>query len=295
VDTVPVISTAGLYYSPQINPNTGAVGYFLLFSPDGTKVGAIVSYVYAITGLLLDSLELFDFNKNTGAFTNISNIPIDTSAAYFCFSPNSQFLYMEMGYWMHTLYQWDISSGINSIINNSKTIIHNGILKGIAPAMQLGKNGKIYMGTATAQINPSDTLSVINYPNLQGAACGLQLKTVPLKRHIQNNFPNFVSNFLVNDSSSNCTTGLKEIDRSDYFEVYPNPATDYVLIKNDSEYYLANYEARFCDVTGREIYSHKFNSSEAIIPTKQYTNGMYILQISSEHKLIVNKKIIIQH
>ena len=288
IDTVPVVSSVGTDYNIPLQFGQYNGGYNIVFTPDGSKAGVTIIYSWGSSGIP-DNFELFDFNKTTGIFSNAINIPIDTFSFICGFSPNSQLLYKEMGYLVSNMYQYDISSGIDSIIINSKTLVHTGKRK-LAAGYQIGADGKIYMQQETFVFYPVDSLSVINYPNVQGIGCDVQERVFPLHRKTGWRLTNFVSNFVINDSTSLCTTGIDEI-KANEFTIYPSPADDFILIRNIKN---QNFECTIYDFTARLISRTSIGGSEITVSTKHFNNGIYLLKLYSKN-LMETQKILVQH
>src|SRR5690606_11670754 len=82
------------------------------------------------------------------------------------FSPDGTKLYASSP-GTHHLYQWDLCAGSDSLIRASLYTMSTGTVS--LHGMQLAPDGKIYCAS-----NPS--LSVINNPDLAGAACGFSLQ-----------------------------------------------------------------------------------------------------------------------
>ena len=104
-----ILSTPyGLSYTTQnlgfLFRNTDGAGQ-CLFSPDGTKFAR-----FAID----EGLNCSDFDRCTGTFSNIRNIPQTAFPAWqgcegLSFSPNSRFLYLSYGTYLYQVDTWDTS------------------------------------------------------------------------------------------------------------------------------------------------------------------------------------------
>ncbi|MBX3164924.1 MAG: T9SS type A sorting domain-containing protein [Bacteroidetes bacterium] len=156
VNTTAVVSTIGQMYSSFFS--------CMKFSPTGQKLGAVVD-LGSIGGIA----ELYDFDNSTGVVSNsltLINSLTSTSAfpsVYGCeFSPDGTKFYSSGSY--GTIIQWDLSTGSNPAILASAAILGYGVFR----SMQLAPNGKIYI----AAIN-SQSISIINNPNIAGSGCNL--------------------------------------------------------------------------------------------------------------------------
>ena len=86
-------------------------------------------------------------------------------------------------------------------------------------------------------------------------------------------------------------TGISKIQSSGLsIVVYPNPAKDKLVIKNES---LSSY-AYFImsDASGRVILKDELNSNEQTIDLSQFANGMYLLQIKDGEQTLKSVKVI---
>ncbi len=167
------------------------------FSPDGRKF----AYVMA-----RDSMNILDFDRCTGMFSNEIILAINDSAVGrgVAFSTNSQVMYVSS---MLYIYQYNLNS-VN--IDSTKTIIANfdGFADMTPPfyttfyLSQLANDGKIYVNTG----NSTSSLTVINDPDSLGLKCnilqhGFQLPTI--NAFTLPNFPNY---FLGPEIGSACDT-----------------------------------------------------------------------------------------
>ncbi|GIV35568.1 MAG: hypothetical protein KatS3mg031_3103 [Chitinophagales bacterium] len=164
-------------------------------------------------------------------FSNAFDLDIDTSILFITFSPNNSKLYLETGKQYARLYQFDLSVGIDSIINLSKTLIHaNNPYYGIGLDGQIGLDGKIYLTIEHINPFPRDALSVIENPNTQGI---VRVFDQSLNgRWARQGLPNFVSNFLTNEQPAPCkyTFVYDNSDEIDNTIIYPNPADEWIQL-----------------------------------------------------------------
>jgi len=160
VNQTSVLSSTGHHHN-------GGFGFCMAANQEGTQLAA--------TFLNIDSVYLYDFDLSTGKITNtiafkqnyIGNLSYGLE-----FSPNGQLLYLSA--WNScTISQFDLTAGSSSAITASEVSIGDAAPGG--GNLQLGPDGKIY-GARTAV----DTISVINSPNIIGAACGFNSAGVSL-------------------------------------------------------------------------------------------------------------------
>jgi gliding motility-associated-like protein len=172
--SAPVKSKVGIMHA-SINGlgfNGEGIGY-MKFSSNGQKIG-LATYSGPNT------MELFDFNLNTGQITNpITEVfptvdPLD--GLYGCtFSPDNSKFYVSFIVSdpfsfsnISRIYQYNMLAGSNAAILSSKTLVDSSIL--FNGALQNGPNGKLYI-TTIGSTNPGP-INVIPNPNNLGTACG---------------------------------------------------------------------------------------------------------------------------
>lgn len=130
------------------------------------------------------TIDLFDFDLTTGLLTMLAttNISGSNGNLYGCeLSPLGNMLYTSEGFassgsTIRKLYQWNISAGTLSnphIVASGPNVFNNRYKYN---ALQLGPNDKIYCSEESS----ISSLSVIQYPNLPGSACGWSSMTEPI-------------------------------------------------------------------------------------------------------------------
>lgn len=82
------------------------------------------------------------------------------------------------------------------------------------------------------------------------------------------------------------TLGLSETDEKSKLSIYPNPTTDYLYIKSDTEI----KEIQISDLNGRIINNLNFQDNKMNLTSLQ--TGIYFAKISDENGKIITKKII---
>ena len=168
-----------------------SIGY-LKFSSDGKKLGSV-------TYTNLNTMEIFDFDANTGIISNPItenygfNASFPYSGLYGCtFSPdNSRFYVSYFGSGEDSkIFQYDMLAGTSTAILNSKTEIVSS--PNAIGALQNGPNGKMYISVYGAS-----SLDIIHSPNVLGTACNYQSSAQPLATGFATfGLPVIVENFL---------------------------------------------------------------------------------------------------
>ncbi len=161
LNTTPVISTCGTL------PLMSYLGGLIKFSEDRKKMVATCMVAYDIGGI-----ELYDFNSATGIVSNPDLIESGFTSDYYgtSFSPNGSRLYTNII--SDSVYQFDLTAPPGTIGATKKGV---GFMTDIGD-LKLGPDGKIYGANASN----SPVLSVINKPDLLGAACQFVLNGVSL-------------------------------------------------------------------------------------------------------------------
>lgn len=151
----PVVSNVGAVVSSNI---VYSIGY-LKASPNGNQIAA--------ARWQMNSVELFDFNKQTGSLSNpISFGNYSNGSPYGVeFSPNSTLLYVaECNSSSDNIFQYNLLAGSANAIINSRISIAS--LSKMGGALQLAPDQKIYQSLCLG-----DTLGVINNPDVLGIGC----------------------------------------------------------------------------------------------------------------------------
>jgi len=194
VNPVPVVSSAGMFVpSTPVEYSVGC----MKASPDGSKL--------AIAHFKLGA-EVMDFNNSTGVVSGggslfLPNVSYgNPPGAYGVeFSPSSKYLYVAGDYnaggpFANYVLQYDVTQPDINSIRSSKYIVAWKQLVGTAytnfGTLQTGPDGKIYL----AEI-PVSSLSVIDHPNLPGAACGFNYRSLDLQRTGTYGLPSFIQSY----------------------------------------------------------------------------------------------------
>ncbi len=169
-----------------------AIGYMKV-SPEGNKLAA-VSYT-------TNTVELFDFNNNTGRISNIKKIKGVRTPYGLEFSPSGNLLYIS-SFKDRSVYQYNIKNGtLTNIIWDT--------WGGYGGALQIAPNGKIYVARNGSAISPDgETLDVIENPDGEGESCNYITKGQKLGgRYCGLGLPNFVNSIfaLTFDYHTDCS------------------------------------------------------------------------------------------
>lgn len=89
----------------------------------------------------------------------------------------------------------------------------------------------------------------------------------------------------------NYTVGVKELNQTPSFSMYPNPANDLVSIQlNNSK----NGTVKIVDLVGNVVYSETISSSKTL-NTSEFKNGIYFVTIESEGQRMTSRKLVVKH
>jgi hypothetical protein len=136
-----------------------------------------------VASYIIPILEIFDFDNSTGTVSNpltiyYNGVPNIVGPWSLSFSPDNSKLYAVPSTLSGDscyLYQYDLSSGVPSVISASQQLIALSISSSSTNelgALQMGPDGKIYISRLL-----SDTLAVIKNPNSLGLGCNFQFNS----------------------------------------------------------------------------------------------------------------------
>src|SRR5690554_6178255 len=102
--------------------------------------------------------------------------------------------------------------------------------------------------------------------------------------------PKTKSNMVLNSKSEELNNILYNVN------IYPNPAADYTSIQWEIFDELRDAHYRVLDLNGRELLTGALtsNKGEEIIDTRKLEQGVYIIGIYNNQKLMVNKKLVVE-
>jgi len=180
VNTTPVVSSIGSYIGGNV---ISLARGQIKISPDGSQLAVVRSEG-------LSEVQLFDFDAITGLLSNpitVLDLPVNELVYGVEFSPNSSVLYCSVV--GNGVYQYNLQAG------NAQDIINSQLLITTLPrpyaAMQLAKNGKIYVAKFNQQI-----IDVIDNPNVIGLGCNYQFEHLSLNgRFSRSGLPPFIQSF----------------------------------------------------------------------------------------------------
>jgi hypothetical protein len=280
----------------------------LNFSPNGTKMVMI-----NLAGLM----ELYDFDRCTGVLSNPVTIHPEPSAAPYgrfwgCeFSASGRFLYVSTYLDSASrLFQYDLQSvdpfaTRDTLEYSTNGLIGNGFLK-------RGPDQKIYFGHAwECQAFPycypypdsvynyvNMNLSVINYPDSLGAACGYAPFSFYLGgKRTYYGLPNNPDYDLPALAGSPCDTLVSinepaNVSTNPNLHVYYAPDWETAFINAD-KLKGKNYRLRMVDVLGKEVYSESGSLNSQYftrdLNCASFASGIYLITFETEKERLVKK------
>ena len=87
------------------------------------------------------------------------------------------------------------------------------------------------------------------------------------------------------------TTGIAEQTPNNGATIYPNPANDYITIKTNSN---KKQVITITDITGKIIYTTTILSEKTIINTKDFSQGVYAVQVQAGDAVETRKVIVVR-
>jgi len=260
------------------------------FSTDGSK--------YIINGGTY--VHIWDFDRCTGVLTDPVqfSLPPNSSTGYgIAVSPNSRYLYVTNIYQIlqYDLQAPDIAASIDTVA------IYDGSANPFGSTffmLQLAPDGKIY-GSCT---NAESVLHVIDYPDSAGKACHVRQHGLQLPAYCAYglpNYPNFRLGPLVGSGCDTLAVGLDAAagagrDRP-LLRIYPNPATDEVVVELAGFGNLAGLGIEITNLQGRivAVQAVAGKVSSTAISLANMPAGAYIVKLTRDGSLLYTGKLLV--
>jgi hypothetical protein len=237
------------------------------FSPDGKTYARFH---------LLEGVEMFDFDRRTGTFSNPRHLPFweelvqgDQLGDGLEFSPDSKKLYV---CYNTALFQFDLSA--DDVFGSLQLIdtLHIDTTEFFRPSfyqMQLAPNSKIYMSC----LNGTMVLHVIDEPNNLGRSCNFVQRGFRLRTYNAFTMPYFPNFRLGRDT----TVSVTEHNPSEKLYIYPNPSNTYIYLSG-----LDKYEGNLIQIyngNGALVKQETLTSNKIEVSTLPI--GMYYLRLGN--------------
>jgi hypothetical protein len=286
----PVVSAAGQDYAITQQSYNLNGGYGLVFSPNGNLAASRVIWNYIITGLPTQ-MQIVQFDKNAGLFSNSIDLLVDTTATCGFFSGDNSKFYFESCYWPPCrMHQFELTTFEEVAVNQSRVLVWQSWVN-ISNDGLVGQDGKLYLAGewdyVTSTPNPY-FLSVIEFPNEPGPGCNVVHGAQPLGTgRARQGLPNFVSDFTVNVPPPVCVLNVANESLSEgvQWTVFPNPTTDHLYIRSHGATEVDANIALY-DFTGKLCFSYSLLAglTETRIALPPLPNGMYLLEIKTKSR-----------
>ena len=256
------------------------------FSPDGSK--------FAMYDALND-LDIFDFDRCNGIFSNPIHVSINDNAAGggVAFSSSSQVLYVSSTAYV---YQFDLSAA-NIPSTKTTVAIWDTFYSPQPPAAtsfylsQLAPDGKIYMSCTNGTLD----IHVIDYPDSVGLGCHVCQHCVHLPAYDNFGIPNLPNYHLGAWQGSLCDTVTSTgswqttVGREDV-NLFPNPVTRILYATINENFKIKN--VKIFDAFGQEIFvnfSFIKNGEYLEVNTTSLSQGVYFLELLSDKEKVVKR------
>jgi gliding motility-associated-like protein len=154
LNSSPIITNVGMTHSGSFGYNSQG---YLTASPQGNKI--------ALSSDWGNAWEILDFDNATGIPSNPITFTNYNRIYGLEFSPNGKILYASEWVGLCKLYQFDLTGGTYTSINNSAQIIASVNGNYQICALKAAPDGKIYVARL------GYTIGRINFPNVPGAGC----------------------------------------------------------------------------------------------------------------------------
>ncbi len=282
VDTIPVITEIG--NAVELPFSTGTIK----FSPNGKKMTSWNYWDYINTGFC-DTIELYDFDKNTGVLSNSITLSPDTGCIGYIFSPDNSKLYISGGGYAPNIriYQYDLTA---SNIENSKQLVYvSSYLVYFYDGQYSPIDSTIFFSRAY-----TDTLAIIHNPNASGIACDFENIGITLNgRNVITNFPNFITSFFNTDTT--VYTKIKYSLKNKKNNVYPNPFNEKAVINTNSQIIKSFnlFNIKGIQMDNNKDYKLRQTDDAYLFINKKLKGGIYILSGVFANKEQFNIKLII--
>ena len=282
-----LIDSSGIHF--YSNQNIGSNLAFALgqgcFSPDGNK--------FAMYDALND-LDIFDFDRCGGQFSNPIHVSINDNAAGggVAFSKNSQVLYVSSTQYV---YQFDLSS--TNIPSTQTTVaVWDTFYSPHSPAAttfylsELAPDGKIYISCTNGTLD----IHAIDYPDSVGMACHVCQHCVHLPAYNAFGIPNHPNYHLNALQGSLCDTitsirnSQLPVGREDV-NLFPNPVTRVLYVVTE-KFNFKNI--KIFDAFGQEVFvnfSFLKNGEYLEVNTTSLSQGVYFLELLSDKEKVVKR------
>ncbi len=257
----------------------------VVFSEQGNKYAYYEPY---------GDLDIFDFDRCTGDFSNRVHISINDSAVGggVAFSPSGRYLYISSMYYVYQfdLYASDIALSQITVAVWDSTYTPAPPLATVFYLSQLAPDDKIYINCG----NSTTALHVINYPDSAGLSCDVCQHCIQLPAFNAFTIPNHPNYFLGAEAGSICDTlhiGIDDVpDVESAFNLFPNPTTRLLYVTQKVNATIRAVEV--FNTLGQKMdvrYSSIKNNEYLEINVQHLSPGVYFLEMVTDGEKVVRR------
>jgi hypothetical protein len=258
LDTNAVISNIG----NAVNSPTFSLG--CKFSPDGSRFAAFIGWLATSNGVP-DSIEIYDFDNNSGLLTNRRTFNDFPQSEYLGmeFSKNSRYFYMNVSPWSNVIgdrawtLRYDCILDTFGVLDSIYPVFPYTYLNYACFSLNLDQNDNLIKGR-----NTQDSLDIIHNASSVNAYSeagwmGLQGRT---NRWC---LPNFISNYFGYDPA---TTGKPEDvfyhgDQSFCTKAFQSLKIDFANHNISLPYFFREGQILLTNLKGETLFSHQIHSA----------------------------------
>jgi hypothetical protein len=233
-----------------------------------------------------DDLDIMDFDRCTGDFSNLNHIPINDGAfaTGVAYSENSEVLYASS---MNYVYQFDLTA-LNIPASQLTVAVWDSFYSPDPPfastfyLSQIAPDGKIYIICSNSTVD----IHVINNPDTLGMACDVCQHCIHLPTYNAFTIPNYPNYFLGIDSTSAICDSLNSSGsilpcQNFGISIFPNPARDKLYL-HFPDRNLKTITVSLQDLIGKQIFRQSKEVGEYLeLNISDLVSSVYFLEISS--------------
>ena len=271
------------YIGIPISPGGGGQA---VFSPDGATYARYNPF---------DGLVVYDFDRNTGIFSNFrqANISVDNSTSGgIAISPNSRFIYCNSEV---EIYQFDLEADILQS-SSVKVATYDGFLSPFPSNFylaQLGPDCRIYINSK----NGVDVLHVINHPDEKGVDCDVAQHSIQLASNHFFSIPNYPNYRL--GLGPPCDTSIIVSNQNIFIpkaeiKVFPNPANEVIHIEWENSF-TGPFILKLKNALGETVKEKEvaINLGREELWVDEIPDGIYFLEMEGEGRFRYVEKVMI--
>lgn len=258
-----------------------------VFSKDGTKY---------ITYLSDNQIQVYDFDRCTGRFSNWVNIVneecLNNIWGSVEISSNNRYVYLSNfgKIWQYDLEATDIVKS-ETVVAVWDSFFYNNFFSTDYFVLRRGPDDRIYVSTTSS----TPFMHFINKPNEKGQACDFVNRGVPFSEYIAGIppvTPNFELGSLPRSGCDTIISGSQDHKLNNELLVYPNPSKEEIIFQFHNS--SIPKEIYVYDLTGKLMYKSKNIIGKKNINISSWNSGIYYYSINSNTHQKYNGKFVIR-